>query len=149
MEKIRNTPFFKYGFLLLLILLFVGIRFFEQTLFYDPLLIYFKNDYLELPFPDFDLMKLGFSTFIRYVLNSVISLMVIYILFRDLSLLKFTGFLYVFFGLVLFLVFFWILFFGDHNSNFVLFYVRRFLIQPLFLVLFIPAFYFQKRQIKT
>jgi exosortase F-associated protein len=28
----------------------------------------------------------------------------------------------------------------------VVFYVRRFLIQPLFIILFIPAFYYQKRQ---
>ncbi|WP_333696159.1 exosortase F system-associated membrane protein [Flavobacterium sp.] len=147
MEKNRNMPLFKYGLLFLFVLLFVGIRFFEQTLFYDPFLIYFKNDYLEMPFPEFDLLKLGLSTVSRYVLNSVISLMVIYVLFKDLSLLKFTGFLYASFGLILFLVFICLLNFGDQNSNFVLFYVRRFLIQPLFLVLFIPAFYFQKRQI--
>lgn len=149
MEKIRNTALFKYGLLFLLILFFIGIRLFEQTLFYDPFLVYFKNDYLDLPFPEFDLLKLGFNTVFRYVLNSGISLMVIYILFRDLSLLKFTGFLYATFGLVLFLVFLWILIFGDQNSNFVLFYVRRFLIQPLLLILFIPAFYFQMRQIKS
>jgi exosortase F-associated protein len=35
--------------------------------------------------------------------------------------------------------------FLDKENNFVLFYIRRFLIQPLFLLLFIPAFFYQKR----
>ncbi|WP_374707786.1 exosortase F system-associated protein [Flavobacterium sp. J372] len=30
-----------------------------------------------------------------------------------------------------------------------LFYIRRFLIQPLFLILFIPAFYYQRRNSGT
>jgi exosortase F-associated protein len=34
----------------------------------------------------------------------------------------------------------------EHPATFVVFYVRRFIIQPLFIILFIPAFYYQKRQ---
>ncbi|WP_256387090.1 exosortase F system-associated protein [Flavobacterium sp. 140616W15] len=34
-------------------------------------------------------------------------------------------------------------FYANHN-NLMLFYVRRFLIQPIFILLFIPGFYYQK-----
>jgi exosortase F-associated protein len=41
-------------------------------------------------------------------------------------------------------VFFFIVYFFNSDQNLILFYVRRFLIQPLFVILFVPAFYFQK-----
>lgn len=130
----------------LCVLALAFIRFFEITLFYDPFLGYFKNDYLNLPLPDFNGIALFFSLLFRYVLNASLSLAVIYFLFKDVQLTKFATILYLLLFLVLILVFFVIVFFFDEKSNFLLFYVRRFIVQPLFLVLFVPAFYFQKKQ---
>jgi exosortase F-associated protein len=46
-------------------------------------------------------------------------------------------------GSVLMISFIFILtFFGEENKM-TLFYIRRFLIQPIFILLFIPAFYYQ------
>jgi exosortase F-associated protein len=45
---------------------------------------------------------------------------------------------------ILITAFFCILYFFKNQENLLLFYVRRFLIQPLFLIVFVPAFYFQK-----
>ncbi len=134
------------------ILIFCGvltlavIRFFETFLFYDPFISYFKSDYLQLPSPEFKVLKLLFNTFLRYSINSVISLGIIYLLFKDIRLTKFASLLYLILGLLLIIAMSVIVTFYDEKSNFVLFYVRRFLIQPLFLVLFVPAFYFQKKQ---
>lgn len=128
------------------VLLLALIRFFETQLFYDPFIAYFKSDYLQLPFPDFSFLKLIFHTFLRYVLNAGLSLAIIFLLFKDVRLTKFASLLYVFLGFLLLIALTIMLFFFDEKSNFILFYVRRFLIQPLFLVLFVPAFYFQKRQ---
>lgn len=122
------------------------IRFIEETLFYDPFLKYFKNDYLNLPFPDFNGIGLFFSLLFRYVLNTSLSIAVIYFLFKDVSLTKFASVLYLVLFLILILIFFGIVLFFDEKGTFLLFYVRRFIVQPLFLVLFVPAFYFQKKQ---
>lgn len=122
------------------------VRFFEETLFYDPFLGYFKNDYLNLSFPEFNTVKLFFSLLLRYVLNTSLSLIIIYLLFRDVSLIKFAFVLYLILFFMLTGLFYGIIFFFDEKSNFLLFYVRRFIVQPLFLLLFVPAFYFQKKQ---
>jgi len=122
------------------------IRFFEETLFYDPFLKYFKNDYLNLPFPNFNGIGLFFSLLFRYVLNASLSIAVIYFLFKDVLLTKFASLLYLVLFLILILMFFGLVLFFNEKSNFILFYVRRFIVQPLFLVLFVPAFYFQKKQ---
>lgn len=130
-----------------IVLCLVLIRSFENQLFYDPLLVYFDSDFKSLPFPEMDLLKLFFGLLLRYFLNSALSLLLIYILFRDLDMLKFSTFLYLFFFLVLFGMFFIILkFFPD--GNWLLFYVRRFIIQPIFVILFIPAFYYQMQNLK-
>ncbi|MBA4154250.1 exosortase F system-associated protein [Flavobacterium sp.] len=124
----------------------IFIRLYETQLFYDPFLVYFKNDYLNLPFPEYDTFLLLLNLISRYFFNTFFSLAIIFLLFKDFQLTKFAAFLYFFFFIILIFLFFGVLSFFDEQSNFLLFYVRRFLIQPLFLVLFIPAFYFQKKQ---
>lgn len=121
---------------------FVLIRLFESRWFYDPFLSYFKGAYQSQPFPEFESFKLFFNLFLRYFLNTVLSLGIIYVLFRNKEFLKVASFLYTVFFVLLIVAFFYIVNYSD--NSFVLFYVRRFLIQPLFLLLFVPAFYFQK-----
>lgn len=145
-QKLTNKLII-YVLLGLCIMALILLRFFETQLFYDPFLDYYKNDYLNLPFPEFDNFLLLFNMIIRYFFNTVFSLAIIQLLFNDFQLTKFAAFLYLIFLLVLILLFTGITCFLDEKSNFLLFYVRRFLIQPLFLVLFIPAFYFQKKQL--
>jgi exosortase F-associated protein len=142
-KKLKFLHFLLLGACLFVL---VFIRFFEETLFYDPFISYFKNDYLNLPFPDFNGIGLFFSLMFRYFLNSALSLVIIYLLFKDVSLVQFASLLYILLYLLLILMFFGTLLLFDENSNLLLFYVRRFLVQPLFLVLFVPAFYFQKKQ---
>lgn len=125
---------------------FALLRYFEKELFYDPFLDYFQRDYLDKPFPSFESFKLFWSMFFRYFVNSLFSIIVFYSLFKDKSIIKFTTVLYSLLFVVLISSFFFVVLVLNENYNFLLFYLRRFLIQPLFLVLFIPAFYFQKRQ---
>lgn len=129
---------------LMLVFLLALIRMFEEH-FYDPFLAYFRSDYMEKPFPQYDSFKLFFSLFLRYSLNSLISIAIIQVLFKDLGLSKFAGILYLVFFILLIAVFFSILNFSDQENNLLLFYVRRFLIQPLFLLLFVPAFFYQNK----
>jgi len=128
-----------------LILLLVGIRVYENQLFYDPFLDYFKNEYAHAPFPSINIFKLFFSLGMRFYLNSVISLFLLYVLFKDKQIVKFSMLLYMVLGSVLMISFIFTLHFFGEESKMTLFYIRRFLIQPIFILLFIPAFYYQKQ----
>jgi exosortase F-associated protein len=50
---------------LILFSLFILVRAFESQLFYDPLLEYFKNDYLYKPIYDMDVMRLTLNMLFR------------------------------------------------------------------------------------
>lgn len=134
----------KIGWSLFLILLLVLIRMFEDTLFYDPFLDYFKKEYAHLPFPKINIFKLFFSLGMRFYFNSVLSLFLLYVLFKDSQIVKFSALLYMILGSVLMISFIFTLNFFGEESKMTLFYIRRFLIQPIFILLFIPAFYYQK-----
>ena len=130
-----------------IVMCFGLIRTFESQLFYDPFLEYFESDFKSLPFPHADVFKLLLGLLFRYFLNTILSLILIYALFYDREILKFTSFLYMFFFVLLFGMFFVILnYFPD--GSWLLFYVRRFIIQPIFILLFIPAFYYQQLNFK-
>lgn len=135
----------KTAIVILLVLLLTSVRAFENQLFYDPFLVYFDSDYNLLPLPEFNSWQLFFGLFFRYVLNTVLSLGIIYVIFNEIELVKFASVLYVFFFLILIIAFFCILSFYGNQNNLLLFYVRRFLIQPVFVLLFIPGFYYQNK----
>lgn len=136
------------GIAILCILLML-IRAFEDVLFYDPLLEYFKTDYKSLPLPQMDKLQLQLGVLFRFALNTIISLFIVWIVFRDREIIKLSLVLYGVLFLALFIVFSFIINLSDGGTDqFLLFYVRRFLIQPLFLLILLPAFYFQKYKFK-
>ncbi len=125
-----------------LLLLLVGVRAFEDSLFYDPFIHFFKTEFQHQKLPDFNTFQLFLGLLFRYWLNTVLSLGILYVLFKQKQIITISLWMYVLFFLVLNTIFFVLLY---RNPDYMmLFYVRRFLIQPLFLVLFIPAFYYQK-----
>ena len=144
LKKLFNYKF-RILFLLVLVFFLATIRIFEKSLFYDPLLNYFKSDYTNLPLPLLNNINLFFGLFFRYILNTVVSIAIIYVAFKDFGLVKFASILYLIFFVILIGIFFLILSFYGEESKMTLFYIRRFLIQPLLLLLFIPGFYIQKQ----
>jgi len=146
LQKLLNHKI-RIALAILFIVFLALIRAYEDSLFYDPFLNYFKADYYNLPLPETDAIRLFFGLFFRYFLNTLLSLAIIYVLFKDIEAVKFASILYVVFFIILIVAFFLVLsFFGEANKM-ILFYIRRFLIQPIFLLLFIPAFYYQKQKI--
>ncbi len=127
-------------------LFLVLIRMFENELFYDPLLSFFKLDYNNNPLPEFNSIKLLGNVALRFWLNSIISLLILWVAFKDKGILKLSGFLYVVFFVILMIAFSYFLFYSDTKSFLPLFYVRRFLIQPILLLVLLPAFYFQNKR---
>ena len=123
----------------------VLIRVYEDTLFYDPLLEFFKMDYKTLPLPKMDMPALLIGISFRFFMNTIISLTILWIVFKDREIIKLSAILYVFLFVGLFAAFSFIVSTSEEtHSHLGLFYVRRFLIQPLFLLILLPAFYFQK-----
>lgn len=123
------------------VILLVLIRRFEYRLFYDPFMAFFQGAYEagdQLP------LRWYFNLMLRFLLNTIISLGILYICFLRWSVVKFSAVLYGILFLVLFPIFVFLMskvHFDDYLS---VFYVRRFLIHPVFLLLLIPAFYYQK-----
>ena len=123
------------------------VRAFENKLFYDPLLQYFKGDYNSLPLPEMDIFALQLGVVFRFVLNTSFSLGILWLIFSDVEILKVSVMLYGLLFILLFIAFSIIVYTSGEGSNYMmLFYVRRFLIQPLFLLILLPAFYFQKQK---
>lgn len=127
----------------LLLLLFV-IRSFAAQLFYDPLITYFKNDYLYSKMPEINNWKLVINMFFRFMLNSVISLGIIGLVFQRKEYVKFSGFFLIITFVILILVFVFLIRNNFENGYLLPFYIRRFIIHPLFLLLLLPAFYYQE-----
>lgn len=140
---------FKILGLLILFGLLVLVRLFEAELFYDPLLSFFKQDYLNQKVPDVEFGKLLLHTSYRYLINTVISLLILWVAFWDRDVIKFSMVLYALAFIVLLPWMAWLIVNATPQSNYnILFYVRRFLIQPIILLLLLPAFYYHRQKIK-
>lgn len=135
--------------ILLLILLgfLILIRFFEENLFYDPYLQFFKNDYLYIDSPRRETFKLVLFTVIRFIMNSGVSILILYVIFQDKSIFKFAGLFYFFSLIFLLTVFLYFLINPRQEDYYLFFNIRRFLTQPIILVILIPAFYYNKLKI--
>ncbi|MFI8379228.1 exosortase F system-associated membrane protein [Leeuwenhoekiella sp. NPDC079379] len=129
----------------LLFLALAAIRYFQEHLFYDPLLFFFKGDYLNSKsLPLLDIFKLVVSISIRFWCNAIISIWILKLLFSERQLLKILILIYgTLFGLLI-IVFYFIIAQYRESFELPLFYVRRFLMQPMLLLLLLPAFYYQK-----
>jgi len=135
----------KYILLFALFLLLVLIRVFEDQLFYDPYLVFFKNDYLYIDNPRREVFKLSVFTTLRYVLNTIISLSIIYVFYKDRSMVKFSMAIYVIAYIILLLLFLFFVINPKQENYYIFFNIRRFLIQPIILLLLLPALYYFKQ----
>ena len=133
--------------LVFLIGLLILIRAFENELFYDPFLNYFKEERASV-YPEINVVKLFLNLVLRYFLNTIISLIILFVVFKDVVLVQFSAILYSLLFVLLIVSFYIYLNHFDESHKMILFYIRRFLIQPIFILLFIPGFYFQKQSQK-
>ena len=146
MEKSSGWAWNTIVLFIIIVGLMGAIRFFESALFYDPFLKYFKSDYFNLPLPKFNGLQLTLSFICRYFVNSFLSLVLLYVLFKDKEHVRFSAFLFMILFILLIIGFFIVVYNFDTNKM-ILFYIRRFIIQPVFVLLFIPGFYYQKRNV--
>ena len=130
--------------IILLFFMLILVRAFAQNLFYDPFIEYFKNDFLHKTVPVFSGYKLLYNMFYRYALNMIISLVILYVAFQNKSFIKFAIKFYILAFVILIITFMIILKGELANGYLFAFYIRRFLIHPLFVLLLLPAFYYKQ-----
>ncbi len=135
---------FLYGLAIVFIILLVLVRMFEDELFYDPYLLFFKNDYLYIDSPRREVAKLVFFTSLRYAINSMLSLGILYCFFNDKSIVKFSTFIYIIAYFCFLIPFMYFVINPKQEDYYLFFNVRRFLIQPIILLLLMPAFYYYR-----
>ncbi len=127
----------------------VLVRFFEDQLFYDPFLDYFRNENFHIAFPKFIWGKLIFSNIFRFILNLFFSCIVIQFLFKNKSW-TIQGALLIFIVFIItFPLYLYCIYDEFRVGNLFSFYVRRFVIQPVILLLIIPLFYYRKKLINS
>lgn len=134
----------KYTVLSILFLILILIRFYENELFYDPYLVFFHNDYLYLDSPRREVLKVTLFTALRYLLNSTVSLGILYLFFKDKSIIAFSGLVYILAFAILISIYLYFVINPRQEDYYLFFNIRRFLIQPILLILLLPAFYYYK-----
>lgn len=122
----------------------ISVRIFEEQLFYDPFLSFFHESNKNAQFPDFVWGKLIWNYLFRFSLNLIISAAVIYFIFKN----KNWTFQAVVLMILVFVITFSLYLYCIHTQFEIgylfSFYMRRFVIQPLILLLIIPLFYYRK-----
>lgn len=123
----------------------VGVRMVEDKFFYDPFLNYFHEANKQAVFPEFVWGKLIISHLFRFFLNLFFSAMILQFMFRNKSW-TLQGMLLI---MIVFAVTFPVYLYCIHTQFEIgylfSFYMRRFVIQPLILLLIIPMFYYRKQ----
>lgn len=132
--------------ILLLCCSLVAVRAFENNWFYDPFIAHFKQaDYLK-SVPEFETFGLIFNLLFRYALNSFASILILILIF-DIRITRFLTFLYVLFGILLVPSYLILAQYYLPEAYNLFFYLRRFLIQPVLLIVLIPGFYYGRGKI--
>ena len=122
----------------------IGVRMLEDQLFYDPFLHYFHEANKNAFFPDFEGTKLVLNYLFRFLLNLFFSAVVVHFIFKNKEwTIQAVVLMIIVFAITLPLYLYCI------HTKFEIgclfsFYMRRFVIQPLILLLIIPLFYYRK-----
>ncbi len=131
--------------IIVLFALLAGVRYFQEALFYDPLLLFFKSNFSSEALPDLIIPNYYLHLAFRFLINTVLSLAILWFLFQKFEIVKISAVIYSIFFVALMALMVLFINISEVGAYQMLFYTRRFLIQPLLLLLLIPAFYFIKK----
>ncbi|WP_153397367.1 exosortase F system-associated membrane protein [Chryseobacterium vaccae] len=124
-----------------------GVRLLEGQIFYDPFLDYFHEANKNIEFPQFEWGKLLISHLFRFLLNLLFSCLIIQCLFkkRDWTI---QGALLITIIFVITLPIYLYCIYDRFDIGYLFsFYMRRFVIQPLTLLLIVPVFYYRRQML--
>ncbi|MFC3160314.1 exosortase F-associated protein [Chryseobacterium arachidis] len=122
----------------------IGVRVLEDRLFYDPFLGYFHEADKDIAVPAFEGGKLVISHLFRFALNLIFSCVIIHFWFRNKQWTIQGGILICIIFIITFPIYLYCVYDRFEMGYLFSFYMRRFVIQPLILLLIIPMFYYRK-----
>lgn len=123
----------------------IGVRALEDKIFYDPFLNYFHEADKSLAFPAFEWGKLIFGHIFRFIINLFFSCLIINFLFKNKEWTLQGAFLITIIFLITFPIYLYCVYDRFEIGYLFSFYMRRFVIQPLILLLVVPIFYYRKQ----
>ncbi|WEK69073.1 MAG: exosortase F system-associated protein [Candidatus Chryseobacterium colombiense] len=123
----------------------IGVRMLEDTLFYDPFLGYFHEANKNINFPSFEWRRLIFGHLFRFILNLLFSCLIIQCLFKNKEWTTQGVILMVIVFAIIFPIYLYCIYSQFEIGYLFSFYMRRFVIQPLVLLLIVPLFYYRKQ----
>lgn len=130
-----------------LVILLILVRLFENELFYDPLINFYRyGGHLSMQLPQINFLKLLVFLSLRFWLNTLISLGIIFMIFRSTSMMRFATILFTILFIIGFTAFSFFYLTLNEQNVMTLFYIRRFLIHPIFILILLPAFYYYRLQ---
>lgn len=135
----------RYFWIILGILGLIGVRVLEDMVFYDPFLMFFKSADHSAVLPNFHWGKLVTSYFLRFGLNTFFSLLIIHFLFLNKEWTKQAFILITLIFVIIFPIYLLCIYDKFEFGYLFSFYIRRFVIQPLTLLLIVPIFYYRKK----
>lgn len=149
-SKVKNVmKMLRYFCVFLGVLGLVAIRGVEDHFFYDPFLPFFKSANHSATFPNFEWGRLILSHLFRFGLNTVFSLIIIHFLFQNKQWTKQAFILIALVFVIVFPIYLLCIYDRFQFGYLFSFYVRRFVIQPLTLLLIIPIFYYRRNMIQN
>lgn len=123
----------------------IGVRGLEESLFYDPFLGYFHEANKNIEIPSFEWGKLILGHLFRFALNLFFSCLIIQGIFKNKQwTIQGAVMMMIVFAIALPIYFYCI--YDQFGIGYLFsFYMRRFVIQPLIILLIIPMFYYRKQ----
>ncbi|MCT2407813.1 exosortase F system-associated protein [Chryseobacterium antibioticum] len=124
----------------------ISIRVLEDKIFYDPFLGYFHEANKNIEFPQFEWGKLIIGHFFRFILNLLFSCLIIQSLFKNKQWTIQGALLITIIFVITFPIYLYCIYDRFDIGYLFSFYMRRFVIQPLALLLIVPMFYYRKQK---
>jgi len=125
----------------------IGVRMLEDRLFYDPFLNYFHEANKNMDFPVFEWGKLILGHFFRFILNLLFSCLILQCLFKNKEWTIQGAILIGIIFAITFPIYLYCIHTQFEIGYLFSFYMRRFVIQPLVLLLVVPLFYYRKQML--
>lgn len=123
----------------------ISVRMLEDKIFYDPFLDYFHTANKHAQFPDFEWIKLILNYLFRFLLNLIFSGIIVHFIFNNKKWTVQAVILMLIVFAITFPIYLYCISTKFEIGYLFSFYMRRFVIQPLILLLIIPLFYYRKK----
>lgn len=122
----------------------IAVRALEEKIFYDPFLAYFHEADKNIPFPYFEWGPMIMSYLFRFGLNLFFACVILFFWFKNRKWAIQGAVMIGIVFAITFPIYLYCIYTRFETGYLFSFYMRRFVIQPLILLLIIPMFYYRR-----